>query len=264
MLFERLMIYHPERHPRGNWLHGPDIEDCWLQAADGTPLHGWFCHAAQPSQAVVLYLHGNGGNLTTRRSLLEKLSQTPADVFALDYRGYGRSQGKPSEAGLYQDATAAWDFLTVTHQIAPSRIVLFGESLGGAVAIDLALRVPAAGLIVQSSFTSIPDMAALTLPLLPRRWICTQMRSLEKISGIRCPKLFIHSHADRLIPYRMGRQLFEAAPEPKQFLEIQDAAHHNMEALGGAVYREALWDFVNSCATGQVLLLRSPLHFWYN
>ncbi len=247
MLLENTLIYHPLPASQGDWAHGPEIRDVRLRAADGTRLDAWYQCANPPTRAVVLFLHGNGGNLTSRAHLMGKVASAPADVFALDYRGYGRSGGLPSEQGLYQDADAGWHYLTVTRGVPAAHIVVFGESLGGAVAVDLARRVHPAGLIVQSSFTSMPDEAVKTLPFVPRLCVRTQMRSLDKIGLVRCPTLFIHSRDDNVVPYWMGRRLFAAARGPKFFFTLRGASHSDTEAAGGHAYYAAIRHFLRAC-----------------
>jgi fermentation-respiration switch protein FrsA (DUF1100 family) len=265
MTFESSFIYFPSKYPEGNWQIGEPrvvedsivahIEDVQLTARDGTHIHGWYCTpqvgrggalALVETDRVLLYLHGNGGNLTHRRDIVERLVGLKLNVLIIDYRGYGRSEGAPSEEGLYADARAAWDYLTNTRGIPGGRIVIYGESLGGAVAVDLASKVKPCGLIVQSSFTSIADMAAELMPLVPRFVIRTKMDSREKIARVSCPKLFVHSPADDVVPYKLGRRLFEAAPEPKRFYEIKGAPHNLTYEIGGAPYLDALKDFIDS------------------
>jgi len=194
---------------------------------------------------VLLFFHGNAGNLSHRAELLFELAtRVPARVFVVGYRGYGRSEGRPSEDGLYRDARGAWRHLTGEDGLPPDRIVIFGKSLGGAVAIDLATEVEPAGLIVESSFTSIPDMAGKHYPFVPKFMVRTQMNSLAKITTISCPKLFIHSKADRVVPYALGRKLYEAAPEPKSFHEVHGAGHNETWLVGGSAYFDAIAGFV--------------------
>jgi fermentation-respiration switch protein FrsA (DUF1100 family) len=258
MFLERQMIYFPTRYPDGLWelekvtrQSGCSLEDCFFTAEDGPRLHGWWCrpiHAeGVTADMVLLWFHGNAGNLSHRADLMLRLARTPLQVFIVDYRGYGRSEGRPSEKGLYRDADAAWGYLTAERRVSPQRIVLFGDSLGAAVAIDLAARVGAAGLIVQSGFTSMPDMAARHFPLVPRRLIRTRMDSLAKVEQAGAPKLFIHSPQDEVVPFELGRRLFEAAPGPKSFLEIDGASHNDTAAVGGHRYFDALRDFVARC-----------------
>jgi hypothetical protein len=206
-----------------------------------------------PSQAVMLFFHGNAGNITSRYQLIRQFVRTPARVLIIDYRGYGKSEGSPSEQGVYLDAQAAWEYLTTTLSVPPGKIVLFGESLGGAVAIDQALRAqssgtPCAGLITQSSFTSIPDMAATVMPHIPGFLLRTKMASIEKIGSIRCPKLFIHSRADEIVPFEMGHRLFSTALDPKQFYEVIGAGHNEMDLIGGRPYFDTISAFVRACA----------------
>jgi fermentation-respiration switch protein FrsA (DUF1100 family) len=253
-LFERSLIFFPTRYPDGLWdteaaarKSGCVIEDHFFAAEDGTKLHGWMCRRIESpaNQPVLLFFHGNAGNLSHRADLLiEFATRTPAAVFVVGYRGYGRSEGRPSEAGLYKDARAAWRHLTDDNGIWADRIIIFGKSLGGGVAVDLALEAPAAGLIVESSFTSIPDMAGAHYPFVPKFMVRTQMNSLVKIEFISMPKLFIHSKQDRVVPYRLGRRLYEAAPEPKRFYEVVGAGHNETWLVGGEAYFNALADFV--------------------
>jgi fermentation-respiration switch protein FrsA (DUF1100 family) len=253
-LFERSLIFFPTRYPDGLWDtkaaargSGCVIEDHFFAADDGTKLHGWMCRRieAPADQPVLLFFHGNAGNLSHRADLLIELAtRTPAGAFVVGYRGYGRSEGRPSEAGLYKDARAAWLHLTTDSGIDADRIIIFGKSLGGGVAVDLALEAPAAGLIVESSFTSIPDMAGAHYPFVPKFMVRTQMNSLVKIEFISMPKLFIHSKQDRVVPYRLGRKLYEAAPEPKRFHEVVGAGHNETWLVGGEAYFSALAEFI--------------------
>jgi len=258
--FERFLIFFPSRYPDGFWdteavAHGSGcvVEDRFFEAEDGVGLHGWWIQRVDggDDDPVLLFFHGNAGNLSHRAGMLfEFANRVPARVFVVGYRGYGRSEGRPSEDGLYLDARAAWRHLTVEGGVAPDRIVIFGKSLGGAVAIDLATGVEPAGLIVESSFTSIPDMAGTHYPVVPKFMIRTRMNSLAKIPTISCPKLFIHSKADRIVPYALGRKLYEAASEPKRFHEVVGAGHNETWLVGGNAYFDALSGFVREAVQG--------------
>jgi len=253
-LFERSLIFFPTRYPEGFWDtdavargSGCTIEDRYFSAEDGVRLHGWWCRrvAGGAGDPVVLFFHGNAGNLSDRAGLaIDLATRTGAEVFLVGYRGYGRSEGRPNEGGLYLDARAAWSHLTEDSSVEPGRIVIFGKSLGGAVAVDLASWAPAAGLIVESSFTSVPDMARTHYPFVPRFMIRTQMDSLAKIPSVSCPKLFIHSRSDEVVPYRLGRRLFEAADDRKRFHDVDGAGHNETAIVGGDSYFEAIRDFV--------------------
>jgi hypothetical protein len=266
MFFEEKFIFFPVKYPAGQWkvenISGevdgffPKIEDCRLTATDGVNLHGWYCTPQRankgvmetvPADAVLLWFHGNAGNITHRYDMIQSLMRLSVNVFIVDYRGYGKSEGSPTEQGLYRDAQGAWDYLTGKRGLEPRRIVIFGDSIGSAPAIDLAARVKPAGLIVQSGFTSLPDMAAAAMPFVPRLLIRSKMDSVSKIGNVRFQKLFIHSPADEIVPYRLGRRLFEAAPEPKQFYEVAGAPHNETDIVGGPAYFDKLCQFIRTC-----------------
>jgi len=266
MAFEDRLIYFPSKYPDGFWKVDniparegemvPKIEDCYFETSDGVRLHGWFCSPHRktggsivpvPTEMVLLWFHGNAGNISYRYDMIRAMMDIPVRIFIIDYRGYGRSEGKPSEQGLYLDARAAWDYLIGNRGIPAAHIIIFGKSLGGAPAIDLASEVEPAGLIVQSSFTSAADMASAVLPFFPHALLHTKMESVSKIDRVRCPKLFIHSTADEVVPYRLGRRLYEAAPEPKEFYEVKGAPHNSTYLVGGKPYLEALRRFIESC-----------------
>jgi fermentation-respiration switch protein FrsA (DUF1100 family) len=261
VVFEESMIFFPEAYPSGNWDvdevargSGTAIADCSFQASDGPRLHGWWCRpidtgptAPSTGDMILLWFHGNAGNLAQRSDVMLQLARIPAQVLIVDYRGYGRSEGKPSERGLYRDGQAAWDYLTRDESVNPSRIVIYGVSLGGAVAIELATRVKPAGLIVQSSFTSVPDMAADHYPFVPRWLVRTRMDSISKIGGIDCPVMVAHSPADEVVPFRHGRRLFEAVRGDKRFFEIRGAGHNETWLAVGSEYLGAIRAFLEDC-----------------
>lgn len=266
MAFEDKLIFFPAKYPEGFWSvenipagEGeiiPRIEDSHFKSADGVSLHGWYCTPQKKSAGgfvpvssdmVLLWFHGNAGNITHRFDMISGLMELPVHVFIVDYRGYGKSGGSPSERGLYLDARAAWDHLTAERGIPANRIVVLGKSLGSAPAVDLASKVEPAGLIVQSGFTSAPDMAATIFPFLPSALLRTKMDSVGKIANVACPKLFIHSPIDEVVPYKLGRRLFDAAPEPKQFYEVARASHNETYIVGGKAYFQTLRAFIDSC-----------------
>jgi len=229
MIFEESLIFIPSGFPDGDWQpQGFPIEDAWFQASDGTRLHGWYVPHENP-RAVILFCHGNAGNISYRSGMLRTLYQyVGASVLIFDYRGYGRSEGKPNEAGLLDDARAARTWLADRAGIAPRNVVLMGRSLGGAVAVDLAAKEGARGLVLESTFTSVPDLAAYHYPWLPvRLLIRTRFDSLAKISAYHGPLLQSHGKDDTIVPYESGQRLFEAANDPKQFVTISDRDHND-------------------------------------
>lgn len=223
--FEHQQVFHPSRtlDVTGAALGRP-YEDVTLNATDGIRLNGWFFPASLDSarkDLVVLVCHGNGGNISHRLGLAQALLGTGVNVFLLDYRGYGRSEGHPSEQGTCLDAHAAYGWLR-SRNFPPGRIVVFGESLGGGVAAELAVSSPVGGLILQSTFTSIPDIGAELFPWLPVRRIARiRYDTFSRLPDIRVPVLIMHSRADELVPYAHSQKNFAAANEPKLFWEIR-------------------------------------------
>jgi fermentation-respiration switch protein FrsA (DUF1100 family) len=254
MFFENNLIFIPQRYPVGNFhisedpKANPRPQDVWFKAADGTRLHAWYFEtprvADEPEPPVILLCHGNAGNLSGRYVRAAMLMSAPADVFVFDYRGYGRSDGKPHEAGVYLDVEAAWRELTEQRAIAPDRIVIYGVSLGGVMAIHLASQVPAAGLVVESTFTSVADMARVTMPFIPTFLIRTKMNSAAKIQQATMPKLHIHSPLDEVVPFQLGQKLYECAPDPKRFYQVDGSGHNDTRETGGAALLAQIHDFV--------------------
>jgi uncharacterized protein len=240
---ERAAVFQPARYPQGDW-HPTAIrpEECSFAAADGTRLHGWYLPHPQP-RATVLFCHGNAGNITLLADWLAALNRAQGvSVMTFDYRGYGRSEGAPSEAGILEDARAARAWLARREGIDPRDIVLMGQSLGGAVAIDLAAKDGARGLVVVSSFMSLPDVALDHVPWLPAWWVMTmRLNSLEKIGGYAGPVLISHGDADEVIPYDHGVALFDAATGPKRFVTIPGGRHNDPPP---PAFHQALHEFL--------------------
>lgn len=234
---EPRMVFLPTRGPVGN---GPG-ERVELATSDGVKLVAWWLPRAG-SDGALLYLHGNAGNLDGRDVVVRELaSATGLSVLALDYRGYGESDGAPSEQGMYTDARAGWDWLAA--RVAPQRIVVWGESLGGAAATALVRDVQQAGvpraLVLQSAFTRIPDMATRVIPIPGIGALCRlRMDNLARVRDIRCWKLFVHSRADEVVPFAMGERLLAAACEPKQSLWLDGVGHN--DAWGRADFVQPL------------------------
>lgn len=220
-------------------------EPVTLTTADGVRLDGWFLPAPAPApRGVVLFLHGNAGNISHRFESLEIFLHLGFSTFIFDYRGYGRSEGRPTEQGTYLDAVAAWRYLTERRGIAASDIVVFGRSLGGAIGARLAAEHTPRALIVESSFISVADMAAQIYPFFPVRWL-TRYRypALEHLKRVRCPVLVVHSRDDEIIPFEHGERLFAAAHEPKQFLTIR-GGHNDGFVVSGEDYIQGLDAFL--------------------
>jgi fermentation-respiration switch protein FrsA (DUF1100 family) len=228
MFMENSLIFHPTPYPIGYWNQkNVTVEDAWFQAADGTRLHGWYVPKRNP-RAVVLFCHGNAGNLSHRLPVLEIMNrQVGVSTLIFDYRGFGRSEGKPDEAGILADARAARRWLAEREKIPETDIVLFGESLGGAVAVDLAARDGARALVLEKTFNNMPDVAAYHFPWLPVRWAMrTRLDSAAKIVNYHGPVFQVHGDADTIVPLRLAKLLHAAANEPKKLI-IYPGYNHN-------------------------------------
>ena len=251
-LLDQLFVYHPEPWDDRNWakLSGLPLEDIWFQAGDGARLFGWYVKA-QATRPVLLWCHGNAGNVIHRLDNLQYLYRQGLSVFLFDYRGYGKSQRRrPSEDGLYQDALGAYQFLTRTIMIRPDRIVLFGRSLGAAVAADLAARKAAAALILESAFPSVETVARFHYGGLPLHWLLgAEFRLIDRLPRLSLPKLIIHGNKDDIIPIELGRQVFDAATPPKEWYVIQGADHNNTYQVGGGAYFRRLAEFIQKALT---------------
>ncbi|MFU8832121.1 MAG: alpha/beta hydrolase [Wenzhouxiangella sp.] len=224
---------------------GVPFESISLATPDGETLHGWWLPHPEP-RATLLFQHGNAGNISHRLDSLEIFRQLGLSVLIYDYRGYGLSTGRPSEAGVYIDARRAWDYLVEEIGIAPDEIILFGRSMGGAIAAQLATVAEPRGLIIESSFTSVPDIGAEAYPWLPVRWLTRiHFPTLDHVADSRAPVLVVHSPDDEIIPFHHGQRIYEAAPEPKQMLEIQ-GDHNTGFIRSGALYLEGLDRFISS------------------
>ena len=222
---------------------GFDYADVNFETADGISLHGWYVYARNP-RGTVLFLHGNAGNISHRLDSIAIFHELGLDTFIIDYRGYGQSEGKPSEEGTYRDAEAAWQYLVTERGKDPERIIMFGRSIGGGVAAWLATRHKAAALIVESSFTSAVDMAAHLYPFMPVRLISRlQYPVADYVARAECPVLIVHSRDDEIIPFAMGKALYEAAPAPKAFIELA-GDHNNGFLLSRDRYSKELAKFI--------------------
>jgi fermentation-respiration switch protein FrsA (DUF1100 family) len=240
---ERRSIYFPtsayEAAPEDFGLRAETLE---ILSSDGVRIAGWWIRGA--GSTALLYFHGNGGNVSHRLERTKMLAESLGlDVFLVDYRGYGKSSGAPSEAGLCADGEAIYEAARV-RGFTPDRIVLFGESLGGAVAVETALKKPARAIILEAAFLSIPKMARTIYPFLPSFLVRTQFDNEAKIGRVQIPKLIVAAENDDVVPPEHTRRLFELAREPKQFFLIRGAAHNNTYIVGGREYLEVWRDFL--------------------
>lgn len=229
MNLEESFIFHPRPFSKRD-LESDDgaYEEARFQAPGGPRLYGWFAESAE-TQAIVLYCHGNAGNIASRRWVLRLFqNHLNTSVLLFDYRGFGKSEGTPSETGVLADARAARKWLAERTGVAESEIVLVGNSLGGGVAVDLASRDGARGLVLESTFTSLPDVAACHTKILPFHKIMRyRMDSQRKIGDYHGPLLQTHGTADQLVPYPLGERLFEKANEPKTFVTVPGGGHND-------------------------------------
>ena len=222
---------------------GLDYRDITLQTSDNISIAGWYVRA-ENERGTVLFCHGNAGNISHRLDTISIFNSLKLSVLIFDYRGYGKSGGRPSERGTYLDAQAAWDYLVDDKRMPASSIVLFGRSLGAAIAAELALRESPACLVIESGFTSVTDMGKRLYPWLPVGIIAKhRYATLLKIGAIACPKLIIHSPDDDIVPFRQGRQLYDRASPPREFLEIS-GGHNDGFLLSGRNYTEGLETFL--------------------
>lgn len=240
-------MFIPMRYPAGEWANqaAVDAQDIWLTTADGLRIHAWW--KPQPgARAVTLFLHGNAGNVTHRATAMREIAATGNAVLIPDYRGYGRSEGRPSESGLYLDADAAYNWL-VAQGWSTRCIIIHGESLGSAVAADLASRRPCAALILEAPFRSARAVAARVLPVIGPLLVWG-FDSHAKIARVHAPVLVLHGTADEVVNFKLGKALFDAASEPKTLWAVPGAHHNDLAAVAGPAYRERLGSFImNAC-----------------
>ncbi|MEA2031480.1 MAG: alpha/beta hydrolase [candidate division Zixibacteria bacterium] len=232
---------------------GLDYEDLFIEVATGEKINGWLFRTTAGDDSkpapLVFFCHGNGGNISHRFETIEFILSLGADIFIFDYRGYGLSDGSPSEKNIYADARACFDWLTTEDRYKPEQIVLFGRSLGGTVAIDLAQQVFCRGLIVESSLTSARAMASKMFPFFPVGLLLKyRLNSLDKIGDVNCPVLITHSQEDEIIPFEMGKQLFSAVKSPKRFVALR-GGHNERLYFQNNAYRNALVELLSGSAT---------------
>ncbi len=238
------LVYNPTRIVSTNpGQYGLDFQDITYRARDGTAISAWFI-PAKNSRKYILFCHGNYGNISGRKDFFKLFHRLGLNVFIFDYRGYGNSQGRPSEEGTYMDAEGAWNYLVEKIGAQPAEIVIFGRSLGGAVATWLAGIHPPRALILECAFTSIPDMAADMFRFFPAKYLTRYRYPTQKyIQKTQCPVLIIHSPDDKLVPFSHGKRLFELAGEPKRFLSLR-GGHNEAVNVSRSAYHRSVKEFM--------------------
>lgn len=217
---ENTSVFFPAKDIEFTPSHvGLEFKDIYFETKDNLTINGWFI-PCEGASYTLLFFHGNGGNISHRLDKVKVLRKAKVNIFLIDYRGYGKSQGKPTEKGVYIDSDAAYDYLITQENIGAKDIILYGESLGAAVAVDLASRKSVAGLILEGGFSSGRDMGKIIYPYLPKLLLPKVLDSSAKIKEITASKLFIHSGSDEVVPISLGRKLYDAAMPRKEFVEI--------------------------------------------
>lgn len=243
---QKNMVFYPTRDivvtPRDI---GIEFDDVYIPSDDNVTIHGWFVPAGRTNDKAILFCHGNAGNISHRLETIEFLNGLGVSVLIFDYRGYGLSTGEPTEEGVYADARQCYDWLVNEKGFEQKDIIVFGRSLGGAVAIELASRTGCHSVVVESSFTNAADMARKIFPILPTGVLLKyRFDSLEKIATVGCPVMVIHSPEDDLIPYAMGEKLYERAAQPKRFVKIH-GGHNDRDYINDPDYRLAFESLLN-------------------
>ena len=242
--YQGSFVYYPQRQLVATPAQfGLNYEDVRFKAQDGVELFGWYL-PVKDERGVLLFFHGNAGNISHRMLSLQVFNRLRLSTFIFDYRGYGQSAGRPDEAGTYRDAEGAWRYLVEQRGVSPDRIIVFGRSLGAAIATYIASKHTPRALIVESAFTSVPDLAARFYPFMPVRWLTRYHYSTrEYLQRVSCPVLVVHSREDDIIPFAHGHSLFEAAQSPKDFFEI-NGGHNDALLVTGKRYENGLDRFL--------------------
>ena len=243
-VFQSSLIYFPDNRiistPHEIGLKFDAID---FRSMDGVELFGWFIPG--DSDVVVLFCHGNAGNISNRLDSLRIFNRLGLNTFIFDYRGYGKSKGRATEQGTYRDAGAAWNYLVKEKSFPEDRIIIFGRSLGGAIAAHLAMTKQPAALILESTFSSIPDLGAELYPLFPVRLLSRfRYATAEFVRRVHCPVLVMHSPGDDIVPYDLGVQVYQAANESKEFLQMS-GDHNNGFLISGDTYLDGMRSFIN-------------------
>ena len=268
-MFEERLVFFPDRYATNEWdpsRMGVEVEDVFFTTSDGVRLHAWWAPASSFAKATedkpaeqapgtlhtILYFHGNAGNLTNRIENIAFLRQLPANVLAVDYRGYGKSEGRPTEAGVYLDAQAAYDYLFHERGVVPDQLVVLGQSLGVAVAVDLASKRPVAGLILEGGFPSAGRVVQRTMGLPGLHLVIrSKFDSAAKLKEISVPVLVAHCTRDPILPYALGEELYAAANQPKTFVSYDSDYHEPFFFANPADYAARLRAFLETTTKAQ-------------
>lgn len=244
-IFQRNLIFFPDKNIYYNpGQMGLTWEDIYLDTEDDVKINAWFI-PADSSKHVILFCHGNAGNISHRLESIRIFHSLGLDVIIFDYRGFGKSSGTPDEEGTCLDAETVWNYLINDKGFRPDQIIIFGRSLGSGIASWLAIKHQPAGLILESSFTSLPDLGAQIYPFFPVRLLSRyHYPTIENLRKIYCPVLFIHSKQDEIIPYKLGIENFNKANEPKQFLELH-GSHNDGFLVSGDIYQSGIRKFIS-------------------
>ncbi|MDX1411185.1 MAG: alpha/beta hydrolase [Nitrospirales bacterium] len=245
-MLDQHFVYFPAGWSERHWrqISGLPLEDVWIPVNQGVRVFGWFVDAG-PKKPVLLWCHGNAGNISHRLQNLIDLYRGELSVFLFDYRGYGKSTGSPSESGLYADALASYEYLIRERGVVPERLVLFGRSLGAAVAGEVATQRAAAGLILESAFPSMQAMADEHYLGLPANWFVDAEYHLnQKLANVTIPTCVIHGENDEIVPIALGKQVYEAARHPKTWYMVPGAGHNDVPYVGGRSYYRQIFSFI--------------------
>ena len=248
-IFEHRLIFFPDYPSRlgGDWQpKGLPVEEVWLRATDGIKLHCWWI-AGEGAEFTFVAFHGNASNMAARADVYRFLRALPANVLAVEYRGYGHSEGSPSEKGIYVDAQAAYDYLTRQRGIRPSRLISYGQSLGTAVAVDLAVNRDVAGVVLEAPFPSARAVARRVYPFLPGLSLVVRSKfdTVRKLASIRTPILMVHCARDPVLAFSFGEQVFAQARDPKFFWRVESECHEEASLVAPGEYRARLLAFLN-------------------
>ena len=245
-IFQSKLLYFPDKNIIANpGYYGLKYEEVNFKTSDNLNLHGWYV-PADSARYTLIFCHGNAGNISHRLESIKQFHELGLNVLIFDYRGYGKSEGSISEQGTYLDASAAWHYLVNKKNKKPDNIIVFGRSLGAAIACQLATQKNAAALIMESAFKSVPELAAQIYPFLPVRWMSRfEYNNMENVQKINCPILFIHSRNDEIIPFSHGEKLYSISNQPKQFLEIS-GSHNDGFLVSEMKYKIGIKKFMES------------------